>query len=254
MKKYNGYLLDLDGTIYKGKEPIPEAVAFIQKLHDQQIPYLFVTNNSTTSPEKVAVRIRDMGIPCEEKYVLTTSMAAASYITTNPYKQTAYIIGEDGLKEQIRSAGIQEDDEEPGFVVVGLDRQVTYDKLAKACLAVRNGAHFVSTNADNALPTEKGLMPGNGAITSIITVSTGVEPTFIGKPERIMIDQAVNMLGVSPENTVLIGDNYDTDILAGIQAGLDTIHVETGVTSSKEAALKSIPATYSISSLSEWNI
>ncbi|MFB4163151.1 TIGR01457 family HAD-type hydrolase [Alteribacillus sp. JSM 102045] len=254
MKDYSGYLLDLDGTIYRGEEPIPEAVAFVKKLKDRKIPYLFVTNNSTASPEEVAGRLQNMGVPCEEEHVVTTSMAAASYIAREAINQTAFIIGENGLKQAIHSAGFQDEAENPGFVVVGLDRHVTYDKLAKACLAVRNGARFISTNADVALPTEKGFMPGNGAITAVITVSTGVQPTFIGKPERIMIDEAVNRLGLSHEETVLIGDNYDTDILAGIQAGLDTVHVATGVTTVEELASKSQPATYNVSSLSEWKI
>ncbi|RSL30337.1 TIGR01457 family HAD-type hydrolase [Salibacterium salarium] len=254
MKSYQGYLIDLDGTMYRGKEPIPEAVTFVKELQSQRIPYLFVTNNSSATPEDVALKLQNMGVPCREDHVLTTSLATAEYLSAQSVKQSAYVIGEDGLKEAVRSAGIVVEEENPGFVVIGIDRSVTYQKLANACIAVRNGAHFVSTNADVALPSEKGFLPGNGAVTSVVTISTGTEPVFIGKPEKIMIEQAVDILGVPSEQTAVIGDNYETDIKAGINAGLDTIHVGTGVTTREALLEKPIQPTYAISSLQDWNI
>ncbi|SFE94735.1 TIGR01457 family HAD-type hydrolase [Alteribacillus iranensis] len=252
MRKYKGYLLDLDGTVYKGGKPFPEAVEFVQTLNKLSIPYLFVTNNSTTSPGNVAARLTKLGIPCENSQVLTSSLAAASYIKERSVKQSAYIIGEEGLKEILEKHDIREEEEEPGFVVVGLDRSLTYKKLEKACLAIRAGAHFLSTNQDAVLPTEQGLSPGNGAISAAITTATGKNPVFIGKPESIMIEQAQKKINLEKEEIVLIGDNYDTDILAGIRAGVDTIHVNTGVTTTKEVSDKEIQPTYKISSLSEW--
>ncbi|MGY4689073.1 TIGR01457 family HAD-type hydrolase [Salibacterium sp. K-3] len=249
---YKAYLLDLDGTIYKGTEPIPEAVDFVQKLHDLGIPYLFVTNNSTASPGAVAEKLQQMGVPCREEQVLTTSMAAVSYITSRKSRPSAYVIGESGLKEAVRTAGIIEKEEGPDYVVIGMDRNVTYDKLAAACLAVRNGAVFISTNADKALPSERGFLPGNGALTSVITVASGVEPVFIGKPERTMVDQAQEILGVAQEDLLLVGDNYETDITAGIRAGIDTLHVGTGVTPAHELSSKSIPPSHYVSSLADW--
>lgn len=119
-------------------------------------------------------------------------------------------------------------DENPDFVVVGLDRDITYEKLAKACLAVRNGATFISTNGDIAIPTERGLLPGNGSLTSVVAVSTGVDPIFIGKPESIIMEQALKVLGIEKNEALMVGDNYDTDILAGINAGMHTLLVHTG--------------------------
>ncbi|WP_233275738.1 TIGR01457 family HAD-type hydrolase [Salibacterium aidingense] len=254
VKHYKAYLLDLDGTIYRGKEPIPEAAAFVKQLKEKRIPYLFITNNSTSLPQEVAVKLQNMGVPCEEEQVLTTSTAAASYITSSKNSPSAYVIGEEGLKEAVDQAGVIEEEDNPDYVIIGMDREITYSKLAAACLAVRNGACFISTNADKALPSERGFLPGNGALTSVISVSTGVDPVFIGKPEKVMMQQAVDILGAAPEEICLVGDNYDTDILAGIRAGMDTLHVDTGVTSREEAAGKSIPPTYAVASLSVWSI
>ncbi|MFB5660808.1 TIGR01457 family HAD-type hydrolase [Alteribacillus sp. HJP-4] len=252
MKHYKAYLLDLDGTLYRGKEVIPEAASFVHKLKEREIPHLFVTNNSTASPEEVASRLQRMGVPSESGQILTSSIAAAAYLKTKPVDQTAYIIGEKGLHQALRDNGITEDHHSPGFVVIGLDRRISYEKLAAACVAVRKGAVFISTNADTALPTEKGLVPGNGAMTAVITTSTGVAPQFIGKPEKIMMEQALTRLGTKAEETAMIGDNYDTDILAGIRAGIDTIHVNTGVTSTDVVLAKPVHPTYLLSSMNEW--
>jgi 4-nitrophenyl phosphatase len=142
--------------------------------------------------------------------------------------------------------------ERPDYVVVGIDREINYEKLANACLAVRSGATFISTNADIALPTERGFLPGNGSITSVITVSTQIAPIFIGKPESIIMEQALAFLGTKKEETLMIGDYYDTDILAGIRTGMDTLLVHTGVTTKEQLSEKQIQPTYSINSLSEW--
>lgn len=137
-------------------------------------------------------------------------------------------------------------------MIVGLDRNVTYEKLAVACLAIRNGAKFISTNADIAIPTERGLMPGNGSLTALIETSTQVKPTFIGKPEPIITEQALKVLGTKKGETIMVGDNYDTDILAGISAGLDTLLVHTGVTTPEKLTEYKKQPTYTIDSLAEW--
>ena len=145
-------------------------------------------------------------------------------------------------------------DEDPDYVVVGIDRTITYEKLAKACIAVRNGATFISTNGDIAIPTERGLLPGNGSLTAVITVSTEVEPIFIGKPESIIMEQALTQLGTSKEETLMIGDNYRTDILAGIHAGIDTLLVHTGVTTKEHLETVEEQPVYTAQTLDEWRI
>ncbi|OIK11256.1 TIGR01457 family HAD-type hydrolase [Bacillus sp. MUM 13] len=252
MKQYKGYLIDLDGTMYRGSEKIEEAGDFIDELIKRGIPYLFVTNNSSRTPEQVAGKLRDFSIPTEDDQVFTTSMATANYIAEKKKNASVYVIGEEGIKAALKEKGMTFDDENPDFVVVGIDRDINYEKLAKACLAVRKGATFISTNGDIALPTERGLLPGNGSITAVITVSTGVQPIFIGKPESIIVEQALKVLGVPKEDTIMVGDNYDTDILAGINAGMDTLLVHTGVTTRELLRGYNEMPTHAIDSLDFW--
>src|SRR5699024_4752491 len=158
-----------------------------------------------------------------------------------------------GLHQALEHEGLQiVTDEKCDFVVIGLDRKITYNKLAKACLAIRNGAKFISTNSDIAIPTEQGLLPGNGALTSVITVSTGVEPIFIGKPEKIIMEEALLMLKLKKDETLMVGDNYNTDILAGINAGIDTLMVFTGITSYADYPKLPKKPTYHVKNLFEW--
>lgn len=254
LKQYKGYLIDLDGTMYKGKEKIPTAVHFVTRLKEKGIPYLFVTNNSTTTKEAVAERLKQFGVPAEPEDVLTTSMATAQYIKSRKPDATVYHIGEEGLTQALKESGLTYEEESPDYVIVGLDRHVTYEKLAKACLAVRKGATFISTNPDRSLPTERGFLPGNGSITAVVTVSTGVDPIFIGKPEAIIIEQALETMKLPKDETLLVGDNYQTDILAGIHAGIDTLLVYTGVTTKDMlTGVKKMP-TYEVATLADWLI
>ena len=252
MKKYDAYLIDLDGTMYRGAEKIEEAVHFANYLVEQEIPHLYVTNNSTKTAGEVAEHLRSFGVKATEDHILTTAMATSQYLYERKPHAKVYVIGEDGLKKALIEKGFTITEEDPEIVIVGLDRQVTYEKLCIACLAVRNGALFISTNGDIALPTERGMQPGNGSITSVVTVSTQTEPIFIGKPETIMMEQALQLLNMKKEQAVMVGDFYETDILAGIRSGVDTLLVHTGVTSKEDLQTKEIQPTYSISSLAEW--
>lgn len=254
MKKYQGYLFDLDGTVYRGTEPIPEAVALLKQLKESDIPYMFVTNNSTKTPEDVAQTLTAMDIPCTAEDVITSSMALAGYLQEKHPEAKVYVIGENGLWTAVREAGFTVTANKPDYVAVGMDRQLTYEKLAEACLAIRGGATFLSTNPDVALPTERGLLPGNGSITALLQVATGVTPIFIGKPEPIIIRQALERLGLAASDVLMVGDNYQTDILAGLRAGVDTLFVQTGVTTAEELAKVDEPPTYTVASLAEWRL
>jgi 4-nitrophenyl phosphatase len=254
MKTYQGYLIDLDGTMYKGTERIEAASDFVKRLGQKNIPYLFVTNNSSRTPAQVAEKLRGFDIPAEEELVFTTSQATANYIYDRKKNASVYVIGEEGIRTALGEKGFQSARENADFVVVGIDRELSYEKLAVACLAVRNGAVFVSTNADIALPTERGFMPGNGSITAVISVSTQTNPIFIGKPESIIMEQALKVLGTSKEETLMVGDNYDTDITAGMNAGMDTLLVHTGVTTKEKLSGYKQKPTYSIDSLDHWKI
>lgn len=254
MKNYKGYLIDLDGTMYRGTEKIHEAVEFVKRLKEANLPYLFVTNNSSKRKEQVSEKLADFGVPCTPDHVFTTSMATASYISNEKRDASVYVIGEEGIRDALTDVGLTIQDDNPDYVVVGIDRSITYEKFAKACIAVRNGATFISTNGDIAIPTERGLLPGNGSLTSVVSVSTEVDPIFIGKPEPIIMEQALAQLGTAKEETLMIGDNYRTDILAGINAGLDTLLVHTGVTTKEHLeSVEKLP-TYTVQTLDEWNI
>lgn len=252
MRKYSGYLIDLDGTMYRGNEPIDGAATFIHKLNEKNIPYLFLTNNSTSTQENVAQKLTSMGIDTTADHVFTSSLATAKYIKQKKTSARCMVIGEQGLYDAIEKEGLTIADTSCDYVVIGLDRHITYEKLAQACLAIREGAIFISTNSDLAIPTERGFLPGNGALTSVITVSTGVKPIFIGKPEQIIMEEALEVLGTAKNNTIMVGDNYQTDILAGINASIDTLMVFTGVTQHEEYPHLKIKPTYNIQNLKEW--
>jgi 4-nitrophenyl phosphatase len=254
MKKYKGYLIDLDGTMYKGTERIEAASDFVKRLSKENIPFLFVTNNSSRTPAQVAEKLRDFDIPAEENLVFTSSQATANYIFERNQRAALYVIGENGLHTALDEKGFKYTEENADYVVVGIDRELTYEKLAIACLAVRNGAVFVSTNADLALPTERGFMPGNGAVTAVISASTQTKPIFIGKPESIIMEQALKVLGTKKEETLMVGDNYDTDILAGMNAGMDTLLVHTGVTTKEMLENYSQKPTYIVDTLDQWEM
>lgn len=252
MQKYKGYLIDLDGTMYRGTELIKEAADFVNELITLDLPYLFVTNNSSRTPEQVAEKLRSFSIPATAKQVFTTSMATANYIYEQKNNASVYVIGEEGIRTALADKGLIFAEENADYVVVGIDRSISYEKLATACLAVRNGATFISTNGDIAIPTERGLLPGNGSLTSVITVSTQRKPIFIGKPESIIMEQALQVLGTKKSETLIVGDNYDTDILAGMNAGMDTLLVHTGVTTKELLSGYEAKPTYVVDSLDHW--
>ncbi|MCZ0871006.1 TIGR01457 family HAD-type hydrolase [Peribacillus sp. AS_2] len=252
MKSYKGYLIDLDGTMYRGTEQIAEAAGFINDLRKRDIPYLFVTNNSSRTPAQVADKLRSIGISTEDDQVFTTSMATANYIAEQKKGASVYVVGEEGIIEALKEKGMKLVEEHPDYLVMGIDRGINYEKLSKACLAVRNGAVFISTNGDIAIPTEQGLLPGNGSLTSVVSVSTQVQPIFIGKPESVIVEQALRVLGVSKEETIMVGDNYDTDILAGINAGIDTLLVHTGVTTKERLKQYKEQPTHVVDTLDLW--
>lgn len=253
MKKYKGYLIDLDGTMYRGNEPIEAAREFVNHLHNKKIPYVFVTNNSSRTQEDISLKLNNMGVPSTPEQVVNSSAATAIYLNGLKKGASCYVIGEEGLQVALEDEGLLITEEDNcDFVVMGIDRNVTYEKYTKACLAIRKGATFIATNNDKAIPTERGLLPGNGALVSVVTVSTGAKPIIIGKPESIIMEAALSKLVLNKEDIAMIGDNYDTDICAGINAGMDTIMVFTGVTSVEELPDLKIKPTYHVSSLQEW--
>lgn len=252
MKQYKGYFIDLDGTLFRGEEVIPGALEFVSQLNRKQIPYLYLTNNSTRSPEWVANKLQRMGYPARKEQVFTTALATARYLQEKEGEMSVYVVGEEGLFQAISEAGIVITDQNPDAVVVGLDRSFTYEKMKKACLAIRAGAKLIGTNADLALPTEEGLWPGSGSLAVAIAAASGTKPFFIGKPEPVIMHYALKKIGLNPEEVLVVGDNLQTDILAGKNGGMDTLLVYTGVTTPQMAKSSDLKATYAVDNLSDW--
>lgn len=252
---YKGYLIDLDGTIYKGRERIPAGERFIQRLQEQEIPYLLVTNNTTRTPQMVQDMLaQQFNIQTPLETIYTATMATVDYMKDMNRGQTAYVIGETGLKSAISEAGYIEDKENPAYVVVGLDSQVTYDMLATATLAIAKGALFIGTNPDLNIPTERGLMPGAGSLVALLEAATRVKPVFIGKPNAIIMNKALDILQVERSEAIMVGDNYLTDIMAGIQNDIASLLVTTGFTKAEEVLNLPIQPDYVVASLDEWDI
>ncbi|MBF0713813.1 TIGR01457 family HAD-type hydrolase [Gemella sp. GH3] len=251
IKSYKLYLIDLDGTIYNGNKKIDYAKEFIDYLNFNNIDYLFLTNNSTRLEKDVVDKLKTFGIVTTEKNVFTSSVATSMYLLNNNIDKI-YVIGEKGLKTTLESNNISLVSEKKAqAVVVGLDRLVTYDKLTKACQAILRGAKFIATNPDKLLPTEQGMALSNGGQVKLLEYASDTEATVIGKPNDIIMELAMSKFGCRKEDIVMIGDNYDTDILAGINSGIDTIHVQTGVTTKEQLLNKEKQPTYSIENLSE---
>ncbi|GGF94268.1 TIGR01457 family HAD-type hydrolase [Paenibacillus aceti] len=227
---WKAYLIDLDGTLYHGSRMIPGADRLITGLQAAGIPYLFVTNNSSRTPAEVAASLQSMGIPAGEAEVCTSAVAAAQYIAKQYPGSTVAPIGETGLLEALREAGVEYDEEHPDVVIQGIDRSFTYEKLTKAARLISGGARYVLTNPDLLLPSQDGLMPGAGTIAAAIKAATGSEPVVIGKPSGILMKFAIDRLGLRNEEVAVIGDNMLTDISAGVNAGCGTILTLTGVT------------------------
>lgn len=228
-----GYIIDLDGTLYAGTNPIPEAAPFIEALRKADSPYLFVTNNSSRTPEEVARHLREIaGIPAEAKDVLTSAQAAARYQADAAPGSRVYAIGENGLRQALLAAGLvlcDGPEEQPDAVIQGIDRSFTYAKLFAASRAILGGAAFIATNPDLQLPTELGLTPGSGSLSAAIRAASGKEPVWIGKPSPIIMNYAVERLGLPAGEIWVVGDNLRTDMAGGIAAGCRTAWVLTGI-------------------------
>lgn len=251
-KDYQGYLIDLDGTMYSGTDKIAEAAPFIDRLRHAHKKILFLTNNSTATPKKVVDKLWQIsGVKAYEEEIYTSSEATVEY-AEKLGGDTVFMIGEGGLAEALATSSFALSDQHPDHVIVGLDRSVTYEELTIATLAIRQGAHFIATNPDSNLPTERGMIPGNGALVAFLEAATQKQATVVGKPEHIMMEGALDKLKLDRGQVIMVGDNYTTDIMAGIQNGIDTLLVLTGFTSREDIPNLPTPPTHIVNDLGEW--
>ncbi|GIV83906.1 MAG: acid sugar phosphatase [Candidatus Roseilinea sp.] len=237
----------MDGVLWRGSQALPGMPRFFETVRRLGIRLILATNNASKSGAEYLAKLRGLGVSVTLDEVLTAPQATAAYLARHAPEARVFVIGEPGLVAELRAKGLQVVNEQPEqatHVVVGWDRALTYDKLAEACLLIRRGAVFIGTNPDVTYPSERGIVPGNGATLAALRVSTGVEPLIIGKPQPEMMRQAMARMGGSPENTAVVGDRLDTDILGGRNAGLTTILVLTGVTSLDEARDSAIRPDY----------
>lgn len=252
---YSAYLIDLDGTTYRGNVPILSAVPFIQRLLALDIPFLFLTNNATKSPGEICDHLTQVcGIRVAEDKIYTSTMALVAYLKRHEQGKKIQVIGEPALYAQVQEAGFEivSSGQAPAEVVVqGLNRQTTYQELARAVQAILGGARFLVTNQDRLIPSEGKLFPSSGAITAFLQYATQSDPIIFGKPNAPIITGALEVLERTADQVLMIGDNYETDILAGIQSHLDTLMVLTGVTSEAMAKQVEVAPTYCVKDLRE---
>jgi len=238
----HGVIIDMDGVLFRGTLPILGASEFLGFLEIQDIPFLLLTNNSTRTAEQYVSKLSGMGIRIDEDKILTTSMATAAYLSqVAPPGTGVYMVGEEGLREELEKKGFSLlDGPDVPYVVVGYDRSFTYEKMETATLAIRAGAKFIATNPDRTFPSERGIVPGAGAIVASIEAATDVGPTIVGKPQPGIFELALGLMQVEAESAAMVGDRLETDILGAQQLGLLTILLLSGVTSGQQMEGSSI--------------
>jgi NagD protein len=225
-----GYLIDMDGVLYRGTELIPGADTFIRQLRTRQIPFRLLTNNSQRTRRDVVAKVARFGIAVEEEHVFTCAMATARFLAEQKPGGTAFVIGEGGLLTALHQNGYAVVDHEPDYVVVGEGRAFNLDLVETAVNLIVRGAKLIATNLDPNCPTEDGVRPGCGAMVAMLEAATGVKAFSVGKPSPLMMRAARKELGLATEETTMIGDTMETDILGGVQLGFHTVLVLSGGT------------------------
>lgn len=229
-------IIDMDGVLWRGETPLPGLTDLFDFMHAQQMPYMLATNNATKTQAQYVQKFAKFNVEISPDRVLTSSIATAEYLKTQYAPGTRiHVLGQDGIRQATNDAGFELADSDVEAVVVGLDFELTYEKLRTATILINKGARFIGTNGDLTFPFEGGTAPGNGAVLAAISAATGQTPTTVGKPEQIVFQLALTKTGTPPEQTAMLGDRLETDILGGQRAGLKTILVLTGI--SKEADL-----------------
>ena len=235
-------ILDMDGVLWSGNEAIGDLPKIFDTIHSKELRFVFATNNSSMTPELYIAKLENFGVKATAAHVLTSGLSTAEYLgTLFSSGTTVYAIGEEGLYSALEGGGFRVGKTYAEVIVVGLDRQVDYEKLKTATLLVRQGALLIGTNPDPTLPTPMGLAPGAGSILAAIESATGIKATIIGKPEPLMFHQALKRLGTKSNETLVVGDRLETDIAGGHAAGCQTALVLSGV-STKEMATTWSPA------------
>ncbi|HEX4726382.1 MAG TPA: HAD-IIA family hydrolase [Jatrophihabitans sp.] len=224
------WLTDMDGVLVHEDQALPGAAEFLQRLVERQRPFLVLTNNSIYTPRDLAARLARAGLEVPEQAIWTSALATSVFLSDQLPGGSAYVIGEAGLTTALHEVGYILTDTDPDFVVLGETRTYSFEAITTAIRLIVGGARFIATNPDVTGPSAEGPLPATGSVAALITRATGKEPYFVGKPNPMMFRSALNRIEAHSENTAMIGDRMDTDVVAGIEAGLETILVLTGST------------------------
>ncbi|MET7512847.1 MULTISPECIES: HAD-IIA family hydrolase [unclassified Streptomyces] len=229
-KPIESWLTDMDGVLIHEGVPIPGADAFVKKLRESGKPFLVLTNNSIYTARDLQARLTRMGLEVPVENIWTSALATAKFLDDQRPGGTAYVIGEAGLTTALHDIGYVLTDHDPDYVVLGETRTYSFEAMTKAVRLINNGARFICTNPDETGPSTEGPLPATGAVAALITKATGKQPYFAGKPNPLMMRTGLNAIGAHSESSAMIGDRMDTDVLAGLEAGMKTFLVLTGLT------------------------
>ena len=237
--KITSWLTDMDGVLVHEGKALDGAAELIKQWQDSNTPFLVLTNNSIYTPRDLSARLRAGGLDVPEDRIWTSALATADFLKSQNPKGTAYVIGESGLTQALHDVGYVQTDTNPDYVVLGETRNFSFENLTKAIRLINAGARFIATNPDATGPSAEGVLPATGAVAALITKATGKDPYIVGKPNPMMFRSAMRKIGAHSQSTGMIGDRMDTDVVAGIEAGLHTILVLTGI--SDEAEIQKYP-------------
>ena len=236
LRQKSGFICDMDGVIYHGNRILPGVREFVDWLQKENKHFLFLTNSNHSTPRELQQKLARMGLDVDESHFYTSALATAHFLKLQAPGCSAYAVGDHGLQNALFAAGITINDVDPDYVVIGESQSFSYDNIVNAVRLVNKGAKLIGTNSDLTGPTENGIVPGCRALISPIEMATGKKAYFVGKPNPLMMRTGLRLLGVHSEDAVMIGDRMDTDIVAGIESGLDTVLVLSGVTSREDIA------------------
>jgi NagD protein len=234
-REIHSWLMDMDGVLVREEQAVSGADRFLARLKELGTPFLVLTNNSIYTPRDLAARLRASGLEVPEESIWTSALATAAFLEDQRPGGSAFVIGESGLTTALHEIGYTLTERAPDYVVLGETRTYSFERITRGIRLVLDGARFIATNPDATGPSPDGVLPATGSVASLISRATGITPYFVGKPNPLMIRSALNALEAHSESTAMIGDRMDTDIVAGLEAGLETILVLTGVTALEDA-------------------
>jgi NagD protein len=250
-REIRSWLMDMDGVLIREEQPIPGADQFLMRLRELGTPFLVLTNNSIYTRRDLAARLAANGLEVPEEAIWTSALATARFLESQRPGGSAFVIGEAGLTTALHDAGYTLSERAPDYVVLGETRTYSFERITRAIRLIAGGARFIATNPDPTGPSSEGPLPATGSVAALISRATGVAPYFVGKPNPLMMRSALNAIDAHSETAAMVGDRMDTDVVSGLEAGMETILVLTGVTSRQEAERHPYRASRIVESVAE---